>query len=65
MKGYFVDLEPVLASGPSDRKSVSLAPNNSGIAIVVPAQHIREILHSEALEKSRLAWSGSHQNEVR
>jgi hypothetical protein len=59
MKGYFVDLEPVLASEPSwDSKSVSLARNNSGVAIVVPAHHIREILHSEALEKSRLSWTG-------
>jgi hypothetical protein len=65
MKGYFVDFEPVLsAKSIADTKSASMSQNNSGIAIVVPAEHIRRILHSEALEKSRLAWSDSHRSQV-
>ena len=57
MKGYFVDLEPVLsAKSIADTKSASMSQNNSGIAIVVPAEHIRRILHSGTIEQSRLAW---------
>ncbi len=54
MKGFFVDFEPVLSAGPTaDAKSDSISRGNSGIAIVVLAEHIRQILHSEELEQSR------------
>src|ERR1035438_9238478 len=55
MKGFFVDFEPVLSFGTTAHtKSVSVSQSNSGIAIVVPAEHIRQILHSEAIEQSRM-----------
>jgi hypothetical protein len=65
MKGYFVDFEPVLsAKSIADTRSTSMSQNNSGIAIVVPAEHIRQILHSEELEKSRQVWMRAHQSNA-
>jgi hypothetical protein len=55
MKGFFGDIEPVqlaeVATTPTH--TVPVSTGNSGISAVVPAQKVREILHSAKLENNR------------
>jgi hypothetical protein len=55
MKGFFGDIEPIMLVQPTDLvpQVVPVSQSNSGIAVVIPAAHIREILHSDALERQR------------
>jgi hypothetical protein len=55
MKGFFGDLEPILlAQTASNSQSRPVSKENSGIAVVVPAEHVSEILHSDAMEHQRI-----------
>jgi hypothetical protein len=55
MKGFFGDVEPILMAQTTSTTGhiIPLSKGNSGIAIVVPADHVREILDSQALENRR------------
>jgi len=69
MKGFFGDIEPILAAqvtGQNDQavRTIPVSKSNTGVAVVVPAAHIKEILHSVELEKLRqTALSASHQSQ--
>lgn len=55
MKGFYGDLEPIqLAQVTQQRRQVMpVSQSNTGIAVVVPAKYIKEILHSPELEAMR------------
>lgn len=55
MKGFFGDIEPIMMAqtASANGNSVPVSKENSGIAIVVPADHIRKILDSEPLISKR------------
>ena len=54
MKGFFGDLEPItMAQTASTGQQIPASQQNSGIAIVIPAEHIREILDSPELASKR------------
>jgi hypothetical protein len=55
MKGYFYDIEPIKIAQPvvSADQGVPISTANAGIAVVVPAQKLRDILESPALASLR------------
>jgi hypothetical protein len=55
MKGFFSDVEPVKVAQAASigNQIVPVSIGNAGIAVVVPAQKIEDILHSAALESQR------------
>jgi hypothetical protein len=56
MKGFFGDIEPIALLQPPTavpNQGIPVSNGNSGIALVVPAKFIREILNSPALDAPR------------
>jgi hypothetical protein len=55
MKGFFGDIEPIMMAQTASASvnNIPVSKENSGIAIVVPADHIRQILDSQLLASKR------------
>jgi hypothetical protein len=58
MKGFFGDIEPILSAQITSQvgqpgQTIAVSKSNTGIAVVVPAAHIKEILRSPELESIR------------
>lgn len=66
MQGFFGDIEPIQLARPTNEQgpSVPVSQSNSGIAVVIPAQHIRNILDSPVLKALRDASLMQSQGQV-
>jgi hypothetical protein len=58
MKGFFGDIEPIMAAQITEQigqlgQTIPVSKSNTGIAVVVPAIHVKEILDSPELENIR------------